>query len=445
MGKSVVRRKPTPSALRKKKAQQRVRKQIKRKVEKRRPNVKQALSKSYSKHKNEPFLPHHKAKKLLAKEEGAATSQRRKKGSGEEEEGGFSFRKPEEFDDDAEVQSDVDEEKETRLNARDPLETQLFLKYLPLDTSEEELLSLFQTLFPQYKPGVRRVLLVRNKATRQLSGTGFVHCGSVELAEAIYERAQKNAREVAATQREEMKKETEGLSHHKAKKLEYKMRTDAFVARDPFLTVRDTKFTVLKVLSRTDTQEAVASQVKKNKRTKVAGDDPRNLYLLQEGLILPDSPAAKGLHPRYMQMIQNDYEERKAQLKNTLYFVSKTRLSVRNLPRTMTENDLRRLFAEKAREYLETHKKDMEREKWGKYGPIKNVKLLKDNVGVSKGYGFVEFVNHNVALYALRHLNNNPTIFGDHRRLMVSFSLENTNAVQKLQRIKGDEATEEVA
>lgn len=55
---------------------------------------------------------------------------------------------------------------------------------------------------------------------------------------------------------------------------------------------------------------------------------------------------------------------------------------------------------------------------------------------MSKGYGFIEFVNHNVALHALRTLNNNPTLFGDQRRLLVSFSIENINAIQKLQRIK---------
>jgi nucleolar protein 4 len=421
MAKGTVKRKATPSSLRKKKAQQRIRKQIRSKLQKKKPNWKTALAKVYTRSDQADK----DAKKKTA-------SRKRSRGDADDaHENTFNFKRDGE-DEDGEVQSDVDEEREERMNQIDPLDTQLFLKNLPLDTNEEELMAYFKTHFG----AVKRVLLVRNRASKTLSGTGFVHCRTAELAAKIFEYAQQNAREVSATGREEMKEKTEGLSHHQAKRMLHKMRTDTFIVRDPFLVMRDTKFTVLRVLSRTDTQEAVSAQQKKKKRTKVAADDPRNLYLLQEGLILPDSAAAKGLHPRYLQMIEDDYAARKQQLTNSNYFVSKTRLSVRNLPRTMSENDMRRLFAEQARNYLKKHPEDTEKGKWGKYGPIRNVKLLKDTAGVSRGYGFIEFVNHNVALNALRMLNNNPTIFGDQRRLMVSFAIENTNAVQKLQRMK---------
>lgn len=417
MAKGTVKRKATPSSLRKKKAQQRIRKQIRSKLQKKKPNWKTALAKVYTRGGKE--------------EKKAATRKRSRSEAEEAAENTFSFKRDGE-DDDGEVQSDVDEEKEERMNKVDPLETQLFLKNLPLDTNEEELMTYFKTHFSP----VKRVLLVRNRASKTLSGTGFVHCRTAELATKIFEHAQQNAREISATGREEMKAKTEGLSRHQAKRMLHKMRTDTFIVRDPFLVMRDTKFTVLRVLSRTDAQEAVSAQQKKKKRTKVAADDPRNLYLLQEGLILPDSPAAKGLHPRYLQMIEDDYAARKQQLTNSNYFVSKTRLSVRNLPRTMSENDMRRLFAEQARVYLKRHPEDTEKGKWGKYGPIRNVKLLKDTAGVSRGYGFIEFVNHNVALNALRMLNNNPTVFGNQRRLMVTFAIENTDAVQKLARMK---------
>ncbi|KAG5470687.1 hypothetical protein LSCM1_01933 [Leishmania martiniquensis] len=420
MAKGTVKRRATPSSLRKKKAQQRIRKQIRTKLQKKKPNWKTALAKVYT----------GGADTLKNKEKGSRKRARDGRDDGDDEENTFNFKR-DGGEEDGEVQSEVDEEKEERLNQRDPLETQLFLKNLPLDTSEEELKGYFRAHFG----AVKRVLLVRNHVSKTLSGTGFVHCGSAELAAKIFDCAQQNARAVSATGREEMKVQAEGLSHHQAKRLMHKMRTDSFIVRDPFLTMRDTKFTVLRVLSRSDTQEAVSAQQKK-KRTKVAADDPRNLYLLQEGLVLPDSAAAKGLHPRYLQMIADDYAARKQQLTNNNYFVSKTRLSVRNLPRTMSENDMRRLFAEQARAYLKRHPEDSDKGKWGKHGPIRGVKLLKDVAGVSRGYGFVEFVNHNVALGALRGLNNNPTVFGDQRRLMVSFAIENTSAVQKLQRMK---------
>ncbi|AIO01180.1 RNA-binding protein, putative [Leishmania panamensis] len=419
MPKGTVKRKATPSSLRKKKAQQRIRKQIRTKLQKKKPNWRTALVKVYVGGANG------------LKDKRDSRKRPRSGDNDDAEENTFSFKRDGQ-DEDGEVQSDVDEEKEERLNQRDPLETQLFLKSLPLDTSEEELMTYFKTHFSP----VKRVLLMRNRVSKTLSGTGFVHCGSAELAGKIFDYAQQNAREVSAVGRDEMKAQTEGLSHHQAKRLVHKMHTDSFVVRDPFLMIRDTKFTVLRVLSRSDTQEAVSAQQKKKRRTKVAADDPRNLYLLQEGLVLPDSAAAKGLHPRYLQMISDDYAARKQQLTNSNFFVSKTRLSVRNLPRPMTENDMRRLFAEQARTYLKKHPEDIEKGKWGKYGPIRNVKLLKDTAGVSRGYGFIEFVNHNVALNTLRMLNNNPTVFGDQRRLMVSFAIENTCALQKLQRMK---------
>ncbi|EPY25606.1 nucleolar protein 4 [Strigomonas culicis] len=464
MGKSVVRKKPTPSALRKKKAQQRIRKQVKRKVDKKKPNWKAAISGAYkgeSGRDGSTFKQRLREKKSKQQSAtAAATGKPRHPGGADEDDdemAGFNFTRPED-EVDQEVQSDVDEDKQTRMNERDPLETQLFLKHLPLDTNEEELLSYFHTHFGAPLPGVkaeekggkkkkekldpskvRRVLLVRNKMTKTLSGTGFVHCGSVELADRIFTAAQQNAREVAAANRVDLKDKTEGLSHHKAKQLAFKLRGEesAQAERDPFLTLRDTTFTVHRVLTRSDTIEAVGAQQKKKKRTKVAGDDPRNLYLLQEGHIPADSPAAKDLHPRHVQMLQDDYEARRAQLeRSTSHFVSRTRLSIRNLPRTMTENDVRRLCAERVRDYLKKHKEDTDKGHWGKYGPIRNVKLLRDTAGMSRGYGFIEFVNHPIALNVLRMLNNNPTVFGDNRRLNVSFSIEDMNAIQKLQRIK---------
>lgn len=42
----------------------------------------------------------------------------------------------------------------------------------------------------------------------------------------------------------------------------------------------------------------------------------------------------------------------------------------------------------------------------------------------SKRYGFVEFVEHDVALAALRQLNNNPDVFTKDSRPIVEFAIE---------------------
>ena len=51
----------------------------------------------------------------------------------------------------------------------------------------------------------------------------------------------------------------------------------------------------------------------------------------------------------------------------------------------------------------------------------------------SRGFAFVEFVDHSDALHALRAINNNPMLFGAQRRPIVEFALENALALQKRQ------------
>nr|CCC54201.1 putative RNA-binding protein [Trypanosoma vivax Y486] len=401
--------------LRRKKVQQRIRKKLRRKVAKKKSNWRLAIAKTY--HRTNDG------------ERGKRLSGRGKRSRKERCEGGDGNSS---VGCEGEVQSDIDEEEQERLNERDPLETQLFLKGLPLDTSEDELMRFFESRFGR----VSRVLLVRNRSTKMLAGTCFVHCGSVDMAEKIFEHAQLNARELSSSDRTEFLDKTKDMSHCQAKRLRFKMRADAFMAREPFMTLRETRFTVHRVLSRKDSQETTAALQKKKKRTKVAADDPRPPVFVQEGLILPDTPAARGLHPRYLGMIQLDYEARKNQLRDSNMFVSTTRLSVRNLPRTVDERELRTLFSSHVRVFLKKHKEWVEKDKWGKFGPIKNVKIVRDSAGTSKGYAFIEFINHPIALHALRAVNNNPTIFGDHRRPMVSFAIEDINALQKLQRLR---------
>lgn len=77
----------------------------------------------------------------------------------------------------------------------------------------------------------------------------------------------------------------------------------------------------------------------------------------------------------------------------------------------------------------------------GKRMRVKKVLIIrsKDRVdssgrGRSMGYGFVEFANHKDALAALRATNNNPAIFGQDRRPIVEFSIENSLVLKTKQR-----------
>ena len=106
-----------------------------------------------------------------------------------------------------------------------------------------------------------------------------------------------------------------------------------------------------------------------------------------------------------------------------------SRLCVRNLPLQIEDKDLRQSFIKAV------NKKDVK---------IKKVRIMrsKERVdqtgkGRSLGYAFVEFETHEHALATLRATNNNPDIFGDSRRPIVEFAVENKVALDLQEKRRG--------
>jgi nucleolar protein 4 len=100
---------------------------------------------------------------------------------------------------------------------------------------------------------------------------------------------------------------------------------------------------------------------------------------------------------------------RKAEmLQSPKFHVSKTRLIIYNLPKTMTINDVKKLCREAV--ISRAHKQNP---------VIRKVNILKNEKKSSstaqkhsRGVAFVDFQEHEHALVALRVLNNNPgTLF----------------------------------
>eukprot|EP00795_Rhopilema_esculentum_P001199 gene1199-15565_t len=160
---------------------------------------------------------------------------------------------------------------------------------------------------------------------------------------------------------------------------------------------------------------------KEKKDAKKEPKDKRNVALATEGVIFPNSEAAKELSEADMKKREKAWADKKAKLKNQNYFVSKTRLSIRNLPLSTTENELKKAFSNAV------NKKGIR---------IKKVLIMRnkervDQTGTfrSLGYGFMELDTHEHALAMLRATNNNPSVFEDNRRLIVEFSVENKAAL----------------
>ncbi|KAJ8113795.1 hypothetical protein OPT61_g4160 [Boeremia exigua] len=209
--------------------------------------------------------------------------------------------------------------------------------------------------------------------------------------------------------------------------------------------------------------------------------DKRRLYLLNEGTIGSNSPLYSQLAPSEVKMREDSATLRRKQIQeNPSLHLSLTRLSVRNIPRSVTSKDLKQLarkavvgFAEDvnngkrqklskseiARGGEEMVIAEKIRKKRGK-GIVRQAKVVfetekgskvgeETGAGRSRGYGFIEYYTHRNALMGLRWLNGHAVDYkvkGDapkskkaqkeamedkRKRLIVEFAIENANVVSR--------------
>lgn len=158
-----------------------------------------------------------------------------------------------------------------------------------------------------------------------------------------------------------------------------------------------------------------AAKLRTKKVKKPTGT--RNLYLAREGLIRAGTKAAEGVSAADMAKRERFELLKHQKLKDQNIFVSRTRLCLHNLPKAVDDKQLRQLLLNATRGEKGVRIKECKvmRDLKGVYGKIK---------GQSLGYAFAEFQEHEHALTALRHINNNPDIYGPQKRPIVEFSLE---------------------
>ncbi|KAG8831086.1 RNA recognition motif-containing protein [Serendipita sp. 400] len=220
--------------------------------------------------------------------------------------------------------------------------------------------------------------------------------------------------------------------------------------------------------------------------------DKRNLYLMREGVIFPNSPAASTIPPAELEKRMNSFNARRKLIQtNPSLYVSKTRLSIRQLPTFVSERSLKRLarhaiktFDEETekgeRDGLEEDEMDDEggkkvvdplsggevalsakepkgeekkkigrKGKWSS-GGVKQAKIVRlservdplTGKGKSKGYGFLETEKHADALKILRWANNNPETGSLFRSWWMD---EMKEALSVLEKKTGKKSEEEIA
>uniref|UniRef100_A0A1D1YCC0 RNA-binding protein 28 n=2 Tax=Anthurium amnicola TaxID=1678845 RepID=A0A1D1YCC0_9ARAE len=272
------------------------------------------------------------------------------------------------------------------------LDRTLFLSNLPFDIDPEDVKQRF-SVFGE----VQSFLPVLHKVTKRPRGTAFLKFCTT------------NAANVAVSA--------------------------ANAAASTGITMKGRHLSVMKAL---DKDSAHKKQLEKK---KAEVHDHRNLYLANEGEILTGTPAAEGVSVSDMNKRARLATKKMMMLQSSNFHVSRTRLIIYNLPKTITEDELKVLC------------RDAVLSRASKQNPvIHQAKLLKD---LKKGkdtakkhprrVAFVEFREHEHALVCLRVLNNNPETFGPGHRPIVEFALEDVRKLRlrdaRLEMQKGKPAT----
>ncbi|KAJ1961910.1 RNA recognition motif-containing protein [Dispira parvispora] len=336
---------------------------------------------------------------------------------------------------DGDAQPSKPETRKTRTPAKGAT---LFIRNLSFETTDEALHERFSQLGK-----LAYAIITRSSTTGLSQGTGFVCFTDPKVAQSCVEMSAKVQENIQHEQTADgvSKKDKPHLpgSYHSVLVPEAPKSLQGV----DFFTLDQRLLSVVPAVSREEAQ-----QLKESNKNKKSGDQ-RNLYLLQEGAVPEGSDLALALGGAAMAKRQESYQERKKSLaKNPNLFLSKVRITVRGLPKSVDDASLRQMcldaFSSFKSEVEGGIRQDLtptEKYDGGWDGPVKvkQAKMVreKDRVDaktqklMSKGFGFVEFTQHAHALAVLRYLNNNPEVFGPKQRPQVEFAIENARILHK--------------
>ncbi|KAF2172947.1 hypothetical protein M409DRAFT_62592 [Zasmidium cellare ATCC 36951] len=362
--------------------------------------------------------------------------------------------------DDESVDIKIDGKDEPQHHSEDRSST-LFIRNLPFTCANEDL----EDHFEQFG-SIRYARVVMDHETQRSKGTGFVCFYNKEDADACLRSAPSRMMTPANDQKTKDGKQAQP-SHSILQNVD--------VDSTGQYTLDGRVLQVSKAVDKNEasrlTEQGVAHR---NERDK----DKRRLYLLSEGTISTKSKLWEQLSPSEKAMREESAKQRKKLIEsNPSLHLSLTRLSVRNLPRTIDSRELKQLardgvvgFAKDvtaglrqrlSAEELSRGGEDMQeaeryRKQAGK-GIVKQAKVVFESAGGSKiseengagrsrGYGFIEYHTHRNALMGLRWLNGHAVgyqvkedngklsredVQDRKKRMIVEFAIENAQVVMR--------------
>jgi nucleolar protein 4 len=371
---------------------------------------------------------------------------------------------------------DSDEEGGVQLDDDRPKreEYTVFIRNLPFTVTDESLKEHFEQF-----GGVRFARVVLDRETERPKGTGFVSFYNEEdMVNCL-----KGVPRVKLQTRNLDKKDGSTIT------VTHSVLEDADADPTGKYTIEGRILQLSRAVDKSEatrlTAEGAASRFSRDK-------DKRRLYLLSEGTIPSNSPLYQQLSPSEIKMREESATLRRKQIQeNPSLHLSLTRLSIRNIPRSITSKDLKALarsaivgFAAdvKAGKRNKLSREEVirggqamlvaekQRKKRG-VGIVKQAKVVfetptgskvneETGAGRSRGYGFIEYYTHRNALMGLRWLNGHAVDYkvkgelpkskkaakealeDKRKRLIAEFAIENANVVSR-RSTREDQAKEE--
>ncbi|KAL1208177.1 Serine/arginine-rich splicing factor SC35 [Cardamine amara subsp. amara] len=262
------------------------------------------------------------------------------------------------------------------MQKNEDFERTVFIRNLPFDVTKEEVKQRF-TVFGE----VESLFLVIHKVTKRPEGTAFLKFKTADASVAA----------ISATN----------------------------TASGIGVLLKGRQLTVMIALDKKAVKDI---EIKKTEEKNL---DHRNLYLAEEGQILDGTPAAQGVSAEDMDKRRRLHENKMKKLQSPNFHVSRTRIVIYNLPKSMNQKQLHKLLVDAVISRATKQKPSIRQIKF-----LQNERKGKvDTKNYSRGVAFVEFMEHEHALVALRVLNNNPETFGPQHRPVIEFAVDN---VQKL-------------
>ncbi|KAJ2782394.1 RNA recognition motif-containing protein [Coemansia interrupta] len=283
----------------------------------------------------------------------------------------------------------------------------LFIRNLSFDSEEDDLYELFREFGK-----LRYVRIVYDNQTGRSRGTAFVCFWSPADATKCLEaagKAQESSGKLGSVP-------TDKTLDQRTKSVLLQETSGVHDSSSQFV-LDGRMLSVAKAVDRS-TAHNLATEGIESRKAK----DKRCAYLLKEGVVFPNTPAAGLMAPADLEHHIKEYGVRKNQiLKNPNLYMSKTRLTIHNIPRSIEEPALRSAAMSAISKFKQEVKDGKRRplsaeemaEGWDKLPRLVQCKIVRSNDRVdaktgksrSLGYAFIEFSTHAHALACLRFLN----------------------------------------